>query len=470
MRFFLLLLLTISTSLASANPPPGYQLRVKINGYNENELLLCYYLGGKSYVKDTARAGADGYFVFSGQEELPAGLYMVVMKPDNNYFDLLIDKKNQQFSCDTRLPEAWKNLRFTGSADNTRFYEYLQFLNGKKKEAQPLQEQLKRKEGDTLQAQKKFDALDLAIQKKQEELLQQYRGSLFAKLLAAQRPAENKLPEFDGNNEEIQRRQYEWARARWFDHMSLTDPFFVRTPFFLPRVNDYLDKMTIQHPDSLIIAVEELLTRSRPSEEMFKYLVVELLNRFAASNIVGMDKVYVHIAEKYYKSGIASWVEPEQLNKIVDNAKALKPILIGEKAPALRTQTLDGLSFDLHGFAAKYTVLFFWHPKSGNALRQLGDLKKAAARYKEAGLRIVLIARGTESNLRELAAAARSEQQLESLINTLDTDTNASGSGTYYLRSLPQLFLLDENKRILSKQISANQLPEVLEAVMKGER
>lgn len=470
MRIFLLLLFCFSTFSAFATPPPGYRLRVKIKGYNSTQLTLAYYMGGKTYVKDTAVAGSDGFFEFSDSAPLPAGMYLVVMQPDNNFFQLLVDKNNQQFTCETNLSGLINGMKITGSADNERMYRYMGFISGKTKEAEPLQQSIAKKEGDTLATEKKLDAIRREIDSHQQSLLQAHAGTLFATLLRAQRPPENNIPEFKGNETNVRQQRYEWARSHWFDHMSLTNPFFLRTDFFLPRVNNYLEKMTVMHPDSQIVAVEELLTRSRPSEEMFKYLASELLNRFAASKIVGMDKVYVHIAEKYYSTGIASWVEREQLKKIVDNAKALKPILIGEKAPALRIQTLDGLGFDLHGFTAKYTVLFFWHPKSGNGLRQLGDLKKAAARFKEAGLRIVLVARGTESNLRELAEAAYREQQLESVVNTVDTDPKTSGTEVYFLRALPQLFLLDENKRILSKQISADQLAEVMEAVMRGER
>ena len=136
-------------------------------------------------------------------------------------------------------------------------------------------------------------------------------------------------PEFKGLEAEIQKQKWEYYKNHYFDNINLVDSRLLRTPFFYNKVEDYLDKLTVQHPDSIITAVDLLLNKMKPSKENFKNFTVIFLNKYAKSKIVGMDAVYVHIVNNYYATGDADWIEQEQLNKILENANTLKPILIG---------------------------------------------------------------------------------------------------------------------------------------------
>ncbi|NJK84166.1 MAG: DUF5106 domain-containing protein [Saprospiraceae bacterium] len=109
--------------------------------------------------------------------------------------------------------------------------------------------------------------------------------------------------------------RWRWNQKHYFDNMNLTDPRMLRTPFLFKSLNDYVDKMVVQHPDTIAVAVESILNLVKPVEETFKYYLVHFLNKFAASNIVGMDAVYVHIVDQFYAKGMAPWTEKEQLEK-----------------------------------------------------------------------------------------------------------------------------------------------------------
>ena len=47
---------------------------------------------------------------------------------------------------------------------------------------------------------------------------------------------------------------------------------------------------------------------------------------------MGMDAVFVHMAEKYYTPELATWVSASQLERVKERAEQLKPILIGQPA------------------------------------------------------------------------------------------------------------------------------------------
>ena len=62
--------------------------------------------------------------------------------------------------------------------------------------------------------------------------------------------------------------------------------------------------MTVQHPDSVSIAVDRILSLVEPSKETYKFYLIHFLNEYAKSKFVGMDAVYVHLGEKYYCCGM----------------------------------------------------------------------------------------------------------------------------------------------------------------------
>lgn len=468
-RLWALLLLAVASISASGHPPGGYRLRVKINGFSGPSLLLAYQLGSKSYIQDTAQIGTDGVYEFAGNQPLPPGIYLVAIPPNNDYFELLIDQQNQQFSLETSRTDLVKQMRITGSADNVAFYQYFNFLAPKKLNADAFRNILQRKSpgSDTVFAKTQLEKIEKAVSEHQQMLATQYKGTLFGKVIRSQLPAENNLPSFGGSAEEQDLKRYQWARARWFDHLNPGDPFFMRTSLLMPRITAYLDDMTVQHPDSVVLAVDDILRRCLPHEsDPFQYLLIELLNKYANHKTVGMDKVYVHIAEQYYKNGKALKSDAATIKRIVDQATSLKPIVVGAKAPALQVSTIDGKPFDLHRFQANYTVLYFWSTSMARPADDLTSLLHVANKYKNNGVGIVTVASGRESNLSNLVNIVITSPQAKAMTCTIDTQPASSGSARYFLRSYPQLFVLDADKRIVSKQISVEQLPGVLDQLL----
>jgi hypothetical protein len=94
----MLLLVGLSISL----PGQGYKIKVSIKGYKNDTLLLGYHYGDKQYIKDTAFR-LNGQFVFEKDTLLEPGMYLIVLKPSHDFFQLLIEEKNQQFSVETSL-------------------------------------------------------------------------------------------------------------------------------------------------------------------------------------------------------------------------------------------------------------------------------------------------------------------------------------------------------------------------------
>jgi thiol-disulfide isomerase/thioredoxin len=247
--------------------------------------------------------------------------------------------------------------------------------------------------------------------------------------------------------------------------MDLSDGRFLRTPFLFERINTYVSKLQVQVPDSLTKAIDFVLERTKKAPESFRYFAVHYLNEYANSKFVGMDAVYVHLAEKYYATGQAPWVDSTQLAKIVENAVSLKPILIGKTAPNIKMQLRDGTPVTLHEIKSPYIVLYFWRYDCGHCKESTPDMKAFYEEYKNKGVKIFAVCVKFNDEIGDCWKYV-DENQLDGWIHTVDPYLRSKFYTLYNVKTTPQIFILDKDKKIISKGIGAPQLKEVMGKIM----
>ncbi len=470
MNRFLWTLLLFST-LSPIFAQKGHEIRIKIDGFDQKELYLGYYLQDKQYLLDTTQAGRDGYFTFSGEGIAPGGMYLVVMPPDNQYFQILIDEDNQRFSmhCKNKANPS-DGMEVKGSEDNKLFYDYLEYLALKRPEAISLQEVIdnpETQEAKKTEVQKKLDAVNQEVMDYQNNLVKKYPKSLTAMIIKSNLPLD--LPEFEGETKDVEVKKWQYAKQHYFDNLDLADPRLLRTPFLFQRLDHFVNKMTVQHPDSINLSLYYLLEKMKPAEETFKFYLIHFLNTYAKSQIVGFDAVYVFIAKTYYATGQAPWTDEEQLVKIIDNANKLEPLLIGKVAPNIKMTTRDEKEMWLHDFQSPYTVLFIWDPDCGHCKKSMPAMIEFYNQFKDRGVSVFAICTKLYDEVNECW------ETIDSLgmgvwFNTIDPYNRSKFRNYYDVKTTPQIYILDEKKEILSKRIGAEQLAEVMEQIMKVER
>lgn len=456
----------------------GFQIKAKIEGFQQKEAYLGYYFGDKQYIKDTAYVDPSGWLYFEGNEKLAGGMYLLVLPPDNQFVQILVDDNNQWFGLETKLTDLAGSMKITNSEDNKRFYEYLNYISERRPKADEFKKQLEEAKDDEKKKAKieeKIKELDEEVSKYQKDLVAKYPTTMTAMVIRSNTPVEP--PKFEGDDKEKELKSFYWLRSHWFDNFNLADPKMVRTPFLLPKVEHFINKMTVQHPDSIIIGVDYILEKMRPAEDNFKFYLIHFLNQYAKSNIVGMDAVYVHIGQKYYKAGLAPWTDADQLKKIVENADRLAPLLIGKVAPNLEMQNQQGVKTMLHDFKSPLTVLFFWDPDCGHCKKSMPDMVKFAKDYKDKNVAVFAIctALATRDDAGEITMkevdkcwTTIAEKEMDVFFNYVDPYHRSRYKTVYDIKSTPQIYVLDADKTILSKRIGAEQLAEVVDHILKA--
>ncbi len=458
-RLFLLSLL-LTTALAAQE---NHEITVTIDGYDQDILTLGYYLLDNQYIVDTASRTEAGTFVFtSDTAALEPGIYLVVLAPDNQYFQLLVGNDDDQvFSMKTRV-DALNEMEITGSAENERFYDYLAFLERMQQESAPVRVQLADTTlapATTASAREALEAIDRRVKRHQQQLIADYPDAFVSAIIQANQAAIP--PDFpDATDEEDRRtRQWRWLQEHYFDGLDIADARLLRTPFLFERINYYVKKLQVNHPDTLAKAIDRVLGKFDPLSDAFKYYTVHYTNDAASSDIVGMDALYVHMIDTYYKTGKAYWTEEEQLSKMIKTADDLQPLLIGKTAPDIAMFTREGEPLRLYDVDAEYTVLYFWRYDCPACKKSTPPMKDFYGKWKDKGVKIFSVCTKGEDDLGQCWDYV-DEHETGDWVQVVDPYQRYYQA--YDIKSTPTIFLLDKDKKIISKRIGADQLDEVL--------
>lgn len=444
------------TSLAE-----GYEITVEVPGYAEEEIYLGFFLMENQYVKDTASAIEEGKFVFEGEESLEPGFYIVVFPPDNQYLQLLIpNTTDQNIHLFVGADQLTRPTKVIGSPDTEMFYEYASFISEMRPIAEDLRKELDATQDEAAKDQlaKQLEELNVQVQNRQNEVITEHPASLTAMLIKANMDVD--IPEFAG--EDANEKAYSYYRAHYFDNIALGDPRITRTPFIAEKVDYYLDKLTYQQPDSLIEGIDHILAQVDPESEAFQVFLVGFLNEYAASKIVGMDAVYVHLIDKYYATGIADWTSEEQLDKLIETANTLRPILIGEIAPEITVFDREKNPVDLHSIESPYTVVYFWDPECGHCKKSIPLLIEFYEEYQSKGVEVLAICTKLGEGEKSCWEAV-DERGMDIWMNASDAFLRSRFKQKYDVSSTPQVYVLDQNKKIIMKKIGADQLSRVMD-------
>lgn len=478
--FFFICCFLLMTSFLKADN--GYEIKVKINNLKKNDtLFLAYHLGTQKYLRDTAIINDKGIAIFKGKEKLPGGIYLIVL-PKKTYFDIIVNE--QFFYVENDTTDFAANFKVTGSEENKVFYEDLKFIAEKSKQRQALEEE--RKKENLSDTRKK--EIEQALKKLDEEV-KAYRANIikthpklfYTKVLKMM----DEIPVPDPPKDEKGRVidslfQYKYYRSHYFDNIDFSDDRLLRTPILHGKVMYYLEKLVPQIPDSLSVACDYILSKAKANDEMFKYWLIELLNYYAKSNIMGFDAVYVHLAENYYAKGMAPWASEADVFRITDRAKKLKPTLIGQIAPRLVLKDLNGVYRDLYQIQAKYTLLYIYDPDCGHCKKETPKFLEAYQRLKSKGIDLKVYAVSTDHLVEGQDSLGRpkyktreedvkkwprfvEEYKITEWTNVADLYLNNNFREVYDINSTPRAFLLDKDKKIIAKRFSSEQLEQIID-------
>lgn len=465
------------------------KLKFKLEGIEDTTIFLVKYLGKGLYYADTAEM-KNSFVEFDGSKQ-EAGM-LAVLLPGQKYFEFIYDKK--EVHLETKSPNFVETMNVKKSEDNKVFYAYLDFLIKQRKRNKDLQEKRDQSEKDSdvyNKIQNQLLASKKELTKYQKELVETNKELLVSKILKMGIDIEIPEAPKDENGYQIDSLfNYHYYRDHFFDNFDFTDDRLVNSPMFHTRLEAYFSKnMLVQHWDTIIKYSFKFCDQLDPKSKAFQYSVDWITNNFGKSKIMGMDKVFVMMGDRYYCSlnaegkSPAYWMPEDRLETLCENVKTNLNLVMGVKPPnIILRDTTDSNWKDFYSLNSEYTVLYFWDPTCGHCKKTTPKIQKLYdEKFKTRNIEVFAIGKATGDDFEKwkkfikdngltfinvgvteslFKAATENPYQFIPKYTTIESLNYQS---TYDIYSSPRVFVLDKDKKIIAKQISVSQLEDMLD-------
>ncbi len=459
----------LSTAFCSSGQvKKGYEIAVNISGLQDSTIFLAYHMGDKQYIKDTINLDSKGSAVFSGEENLPQGIYMIVL-PGKQYFEILMST-DQYFSVNCTYTDYFNTLKFSGSDENSAFIVYQKRWVEMQKKASAINKRLQNNRQNT-------DSLRILseMQKKQEDSMKSYlhnvikenNGNLLSLLVKAMLPVEIpsvSVPQESKNPDSIKWvLTYLYNKDHFFDNIDLNDERLLRTPILQARLNTFYANVLIQSPDTISKEIDKMIGKVKDNYKVFQFISVYLFNHFRESEIMGHDAIVVKLADEIYLSGKADWVSKDFKDDLRKQVDRIRPNLIGKKAQDLVMDSYKGIFVSLYDIKKEFTILYFWEPDCGHCAEATPKLKAYYDKVKDQGVEVFSVCTtGEKAKWKKYI-----EENKLDWINGWDPERRTNFGYYYNVESTPMVYILDRDKTIIAKKLSVDDIASFIDNYRK---
>lgn len=461
----IVLLFTFFSGALLSQSNAAFDIKIRVKGLSNDTCLIANYYGEKQYIKDTVITDKDGWARWQGEEDIEGGIYLFVT-PNKNYFEFIVAEPS--FTLETTFRDMVGDMKVKGSKENDVFYKYLQFTNKRQTRATFLRAaiaRLKKAEGknDSLEIyQKEQKKLDAEVKAYRDKVMTENEGAFVIKVFKLSEPP--KMPETPAGLSDDKKREWEYRTYKriFFDNVDFSDERLLRTPILHNKVKEYLDRLTVQHPDSVVQGVKAVMEKVEKggNKAIFRYFCSSLSNKYARSKVMCMEKVYVYILEKFYISGKAHWTDSTQMVKIKDRYYRMKYNQCEEPAVNLPFTNYRGGSGRIYDPKTPLTILYFWDYDCGHCKKVTPKMHELYQEYKNKGVEVIAIC--TRDDMEKWKKYIE-EKGLTDWLNYIDKLQETNFRVYYDIYSTPVIYVIDKNKKIIAKRLDIENLRKFLD-------
>lgn len=445
----------------------GFEMELRLPAASDSLVKLTYYYGGNVFVKDSIFIDNRGNGVLKYDTLLPQGIYKIYFDPES-HFDFLLGK--QQTLKISNPGFDTENLTIEGAVESVEFQKYLKWIAVRQQEKHKLETE--RKEASEEGQQK----IDKQIAAMNEEVInywkkksRQYPDSFLGAFLMSnyyEEPKKENIPnEIAENDSLLWHYQYNYRKNHFFDYYDLTDERFLFSPSLKSKLDTYYEKVLLQMYDSIKPAAYQMIEKVKPAPRMYRFVLSYLLNSALSSRILGMDALFVDLANDYYLAGEAAWADSTTLEKIRENKIFLQNNLIGMTARDFRMKTNDGNDFRLYEQNSEFLIVVFYEPNCSHCREFIPRLyQEIFQRFRNQGVDVVAV---NSMTVKKEWGEFIEEHQLHDWHNVWDENNHSRFRIDYDVRTTPKTYLLDKDKKIIAKKCSIEFLAQYLPILLK---
>lgn len=447
----------------------GYKVQLKFTDIKDSMVYLAHYFGKPLptiFKTDSARIDKNGLAVMQGKEKILGGIYIIILEDKKTYFDVLLNNGDDIGITVTAgiLPQG---LKYSNSPENSYFQEYTKFISGYGERQMSLQKELAaaQSRADSEKISQKTTGEIKLLNDFRTSFKKKYPQAMLTKVFSAMdMPVVPEGPHYFADGKTVDSTfPYKYFKEHYWDGFDFKDDRLVHTPIYDSRLEEYFSRLVVPHEDSVIKEGNILLAKTKNSPELFKYTLWWITHYAEESKIMGMDAVFVYLAENYYMKGAATWLSAEELQKYIGHARKIAPNVIGNVAPDINLPDGKGKMQSLNNIQAKYTLLLFWSPDCGHCKQEIPKIDSMYRSFlKNKGVKIYAVSTYEDEKLWKDYIK---ENKLEDWTHVWDPKREGDFREKYNVYMTPITYLLDDKKIIKGKKLDYINIAGLIEAL-----
>jgi len=441
--FTLSILLFVSLSITAQS------LSINVVGSSNTKVYLYSLQGEKTLLIDSVNASSDNNYKYN-LEKLFVGFYRLSF-PKNTVIDFINDGKDVVLKTD--FNNILDSMKVVSSESNKLFYQFIKLNRQYKTKNELLQFILNR-----------FPKDDSYYQQTKERLNELHNEYLeFINITAQKDPKSfiaryifsSQLPIIDINIP--QEKQLDYLKANALNYVDFNDASLINSDLFSNKSIEYLTYFSNpQLPKELLEkefmkAIDSLFNKAKVNQLVYQHITEYLIDGFKK---YGFNQVLDYIVENYVVKDDLCLDEKTEgtIKRRIDQAKYLK---VGSFVPEIVLPNEKGKLVELSKINSEKTLIVFYSTWCSHCKELLPKLNAYKKGKPDKALTILAISLDTK---REEWEAFFNENCSE-LINLSDLKGwDGKASNDYYIYATPTMFLIDKEKKIISKPIEVRDI------------
>ena len=402
------------------------KIRVEIENLDDSLFYLLKYKSDKSsIIIDTTSVSLKGK-TFKNKTNYPEGIYILADNRRQPLFEILIGK-DQKFSI--KVSDLMKNDTYIikGSKETSTYFDIYSKTNYNQLYIKALESEIEYFSDNI----RKIDSIKLNHNKYLESIKIKDRNSFLRTYIEFNK--EIIIPqEYKSNSEQ-------YIIDHYFDHISFRDVRILNTRLLKNKLDDYFNNyMSEQSTDVILQKIDYLI--NKPTAGFRDYIPQDLYKIrdyilwYLYSKYFDNDLIYIHLSDVYFSKLEINNLTQNIRNEIVKRADILRKITIGHLSPTFSYIDDEGNQIDLSKIDSENTILFFYKPDCQKCIREK---------------RILGLIKNRQENLTILYINI-SEENYSKVSQDIAVQ--------YDITTTPSIYILDKEKRIIAKNIKAEDI------------
>jgi thiol-disulfide isomerase/thioredoxin len=479
MCLFFLHLDTFAQKKGKTQDSKGYEIKFIFQGLPDTLLYFANYYADKTYMYDTLYLSPKEPYTFISKKDtvLPRGIYLLANQDKVKLMEIVIDSSTsfvvKTKKLDSSAIDILNNVQFINSPENEIMNTFFLTMTGFQRQIYLIADEIKKEETSD-----NPDTVHIAERKEERHLYQDSmrnylfdfidsnRHTLFGKAQLLLRDVNVPEPPKNSDGSLVDSNfGYNYYLNHYWDNMDFSEGALLSTPAFHPRLKTYFDDVVPPLVDSIIKYADSLIEKAKDNQELFKYIVWYITNKYERSQYVAHDAIFVHLVQKYYAQGLCPWTDEAVLERMINQANKWNDILIGKKAPELYMPDTSGTFHSNYEFDCKYTIMWFWDLNCGHCKSATPKLVEFYNRAKDSlDFDVYAVCMTTDTVKWKQAIIERQLPWLNVGGNVANIDYRV----VYDVNTTPVIFVLDKEKKIIVKKIGIDELEPFLRNYDEG--